>query len=170
MVRINSVNDVMVELEALRFEYLVNRTSAVKTMEKGKGACLEASLVAAYLMEDLGHEPRLFQMDAYESRLRWNQPNNWKNHVVFLYDTDKGFQTLGRSRYPKLTSMEEPVDTIDEVVEHYRRGFSHHRFTAFRWSVFSLDELQIPWRDSVKPLEVDKVPYLSGKGDGFQLV
>lgn len=114
--------------------------SAKTTLESGKGNCVECTLGAGLLMEQLGFPFRTAAM-VLESKFHVAQS-------FYLYYTEQGYFSITKSRIPGFVSRDRPFSTIEGIVESYIPCINQEGFELTMSS--ELDESFFPfdWRYS----------------------
>jgi len=120
--------------------------SARTTLESGEGHCMELALASALLMEKLGHEPLILDMDAKYSEVEQY------GHAVYVYQEKKGFNSFSKSRYPELGHGNCVFPSIEDLAESYREGFAKRGLRLFRIAVTNLNDTSLPWRYSKREI------------------
>jgi hypothetical protein len=116
--------------------------SAEKSLKKKTCHCLEATFIAAAILELHDYEPLLLSMES-QDRL---------DHVVYLFREKNLWGTIGRSRDQGLHGRAPVFKSIESLVRSYFAPYVDHHGRILRYQVFHLDETQSAWRDSKKNL------------------
>lgn len=143
--KINRPSDVQREIAQLKHDanyHWVN--SAVRTLDRGEANCLEAGLVAAFLMKQLGYDPVIMSM-LTDKKIDDGLFGVNLEHVVYIFKDGLGYLSLGKSRYPELESREKPFPTVKELARSYIESFEKYGIKLLEWGQFDLREAGIDW-------------------------
>lgn len=122
--------------ETLRSAY-----SAVKIL---KAHCLEASFVAAAILEHQGYPPLVVSMESQDDL----------DHVVFVFKSKNKWGAIGRSRDEGLNGRAPVFKSIRSLIQSYVDPYVDNTGRITGYGLAHLDDSQAPWRDS--PLNVWK--------------
>ncbi len=115
------------------------------TLKEGKAHCLEAALLAAYLLEDDGYDDKILFM--------WNRKFG---HAVYVYQNKENslWSSIGQSRAEYLKGRKPKYKTIKELFESYNKGGFLKKYGKFiKFSVRDISK-KYPkdWATRDKPL------------------
>lgn len=103
----------------------------------GTAHCLEAALTAAVILEQHGYPPLLLDLASVDLL----------DHVVFLFEENGRFGTVGRSRYPGLHGRKPVFTSVHDLVMDYVEPFVDFTGRITRYAVADLRKLRgIDWR------------------------
>jgi hypothetical protein len=110
--------------------------------------CLEASLLAAYLLPDYPQTILHLTINKH-----FGDSDADTSHAVFVYEK-RGFLTLGLSRYPDLMSRETPYGTMESLVGSYSLEYNKMGFYVMRAVIADLDRMPnlIAWREEARDM------------------
>jgi len=143
-----SPEEVISIVEGIRYRWpLIYRNhigSAVNTLKRGKGICLDGALAAAYLMEPLGFEPRLLDFGPVIVT-----DGISLSHVVYYFEDPDGFSSIGLSKYEPLRSIRERKDNLGDLAREYGRRSVEVGLLEPKWfKTIDLNKISdINWRD-----------------------
>ncbi|MGB9623250.1 MAG: hypothetical protein ACPMAQ_00170 [Phycisphaerae bacterium] len=101
--------------------------------------CLEAALTAATILEQHGYPPLLLDL-ASSDRL---------DHVLFLFERNGRFGTVGRSRFPGLHGRKPVFSSVEDLVEDYVEPFVDFTGRLVAYAVADLRNVRgVNWRFS----------------------
>ncbi len=143
-----SPDDVRQIISSLEYEcvepYRVQ--SAQTTLRRGRGHCLDTSLAAAYLMEPLGYKPHILSMYFVDNLGVEN------GHSVFLYQTKKGYATMGQSSYASLRGCSTPSRFLVDLIDTYETSLQDLDYFLQQAMVEDWSTCDVAWRDSQEDL------------------
>jgi hypothetical protein len=130
-------------------------SSAAVTLERGWGHCTEGMLVAAMLMEHLGHRPQpmFIRLDGRDGEIT--------GHWILPYQKGSEFFSIGLSRYPETCGRDTPYESHAALADSYYKPFLRQGYEMTRWDLYDLGESLKPWRDSRADFNVEW-EFLSG--------
>lgn len=110
--------------------------------------CLEASLLAAYLLPD--YPPTILHLTINKP---FGDSDIDTSHAVFVYENE-GFMTIGLSRHPNLMSRETPHGTMESLVGSYSLEYNKMGFYVKRAVIADLERMPnlIGWRDEARDM------------------
>ena len=121
--------------------------SAEESLRRNTAHCLEATFIAAAILERHGYEPCVLSMESHD----------YLDHVVFLFREASGWGTIGRSRDKGLHGRKPVFSSIKDLVKSYFAPYVDKTGRIVRYEVFHLDETQSEWRESTQNLwQVEK--------------
>ncbi len=101
--------------------------------------CLEAALTAATILEQHGYPPLVLDL-ASSDRL---------DHVLFLFEHNGRFGTVGRSRFPGLHGRKPVFSSVEDLVEDYVEPFVDFTGRLIAYAVADLRNVRgVDWRFS----------------------
>lgn len=101
--------------------------------------CLEAALTAATILEQHGYPPLVLDL-ASSDRL---------DHVLFLFEHNGRFGTVGRSRFPGLHGRTPVFSSVEDLVEDYVEPFVDFTGRLIAYAVADLRNVRgVDWRFS----------------------
>jgi hypothetical protein len=116
--------------------------SAEKALEEKTCHCLEAVFIAAAILEQHGYEPLILSLESHDLL----------DHVVFLFQQNKRWGAIGRSRDRGLHGRAPVFKSISSLVRSYFAPFVDKTGRIISYQVFHLDETQSDWRSSSRHL------------------
>ncbi len=156
-----------VEAVVSRLQYLdpnpYKVSSAHQTLENGTAHCLEATLVAAFLMETLGFPPEFLSFS-----VRSTNAGASGGHSVYIYEDKEGIKSIGRSRYLQLEGRQQAFDSVDALAKSYGDGFLANGWLAVDWDIYELLYASFDWRASEEDLAAMFSRFFS-KDDGLDM-
>lgn len=103
----------------------------------GKAHCAEAALAGAYLLERLGHRPRLVDM----------QSPDYTDHWCALWRGPDGrWGAVGQSKYPGLRGRKAVFASPSALVMSYTEPFVDATGEVEAWASYDLGAHPRPWR------------------------
>ena len=133
------------------FRYLSLRPYSVKsakrTMEIGTAHCLEGALVAALLMERLGHEPRLLNIG---TDVEDPGTDRMKGLAVYVFKDENGWGAIGKTRYPPLDNR-DAFQCVCSLAESFVKPLEEIGYGTTMWGVNMLSD-NYRWRDGNEDL------------------
>ncbi len=112
--------------------------SAETALRKNTCHCLEAVFIAAAILENHGYDPLILTLESVDHL----------DHVVYLFQKDKKWGSIGRSRDPGLHGRAPAFSTIEALVRSYVEPYVDKTGRIQSYQVFHLDETQENWRTS----------------------
>ncbi|MBY0386256.1 hypothetical protein K2X05_13955 [bacterium] len=116
--------------------------SAEKSLKLKTCHCLEATFIAAAILEIHNYEPLMLSMESQDQL----------DHVVYLFREKNLWGTIGQSRDKGLHGRAPVFKSIESLVRSYFVPYVDHSGRILRYQVFHLDETQSAWRDGKKNL------------------
>lgn len=112
--------------------------SALSALRKGEAHCLEATFIAAAILEERGYPPTILSFESQDGL----------DHVIFLFKEKGRWGTIARSRDENLHGRAPVYKTIKELVWSYFDAYIDKtgKITAFQ--VTHLDHSKSDWRRS----------------------
>jgi hypothetical protein len=114
--------------------------SARSVWESGTAHCLEAAHLAAALMEALGYPPLVLSLDSADNIC----------HVVFVFHTETGWGSLGRSSERGLQGRAPVFRSIRDLAWSYYDPYVDDTGLLTGYALIHLDESGADWRASPK--------------------
>ncbi|MBN1488536.1 MAG: hypothetical protein JXA69_01355 [Phycisphaerae bacterium] len=112
-------------------------------VEHGCAHCFEAALTAAVILEQHGYPPLLLDLTSADKL----------DHVVFLFERNGRFGTVGKSRFPGLLGRKPVFPSVQALVEDYIEPFVDYTGRIISYAVFDLRTVHgINWRLSERNL------------------
>ena len=125
--------------------------SAESVMKRGYGLCIEKALVAAYLAEQLGHQPRILSLTS-DSDIIKTPAGEFQRpaHSVFVYgNPETGYGTIGNST---LGSIGPGIRSEKNIPKAYSiKAREKFGYNMDRWNIFNLEDEpfnRVDWRHS----------------------
>ena len=112
--------------------------SAETALRKKTCHCLEAVFIAAALLENHNYEPLILTLES----------DDHLDHVVYLFQQNKKWGAIARSRDPGLHGRAPAFATIEALVRSYVEPYVDKTGRIRRYQVFHLDETLCDWRNS----------------------
>jgi len=140
----SDVHKVVSELEYLRNEGNPIR-SAKKVLESGKANCIDAAFAAGLLMEHLNFPFRALGL-LLEGEFSIV-------HGVYVYQTEEGYFSIGKSRHIDLGSRTTPFPTIKYLTQSYTDCFAKIGFRLIMPFGLNNDDFQFDWKYSDEHLQ-----------------
>lgn len=119
--------------------------SAKQTLKAGEAHCLEATFVAAALLEGHGFPPTVLSLESKDGL----------DHVVYLFKGPKGWGSIARSRDEGLHGREPRFRSVKDLAMSYFDPYVDGKGRITGFAVASLDEMGADWRNS--PLNVWRI-------------
>lgn len=140
LARVRSPRDVQRWVDGLAY----NREDGGETLHTfrgvvrtGKAHCAEAALAAAFLLERLGHRPRLIDM----------QSPDYTDHWCALWRGPDGrWGAVGQSKYPGLRGRKAMYASPAAVVRSYTEPFVDATGEVEAWADYDLSRHPREWR------------------------
>lgn len=122
--------------------------SAKQVFLRKEAHCLEASLIAAAILEHQGYPPLLLCLDSLDNL----------NHTVFIFKTKTGWGAVGRSREPGLHGRAPRFRTVKALAQSYSDPFVDKTGRLLGYHVVNLNDIPSDWRFSDRNVwKVDQV-------------
>jgi len=117
--------------------------SAERALRTKKAHCLEASVLAAAILEESGYPPLVLSIESPDLLC----------HAIFVFKTKTGWGAVAKSRYPGLQGRAPKFKTLRHLVMSYYDPFVH-RETAkiIGYKLVNLNESDTDWRFSKRNL------------------
>jgi hypothetical protein len=117
--------------------------SAKTVLRTKKAHCLEASVLAAAILEESGYPPLVLSIESKDLLC----------HAVFVFKTKTGWGAVAKSRFPGLHGRAPKFKTLRALVMSYYEPFVH-RETAkiIGYSLVNLNDSETDWRFSNRNL------------------
>lgn len=112
--------------------------SAVETNRAGKAHCLEAAFLAAAILEQKGYPPLVMSLESIDNL----------DHVIFVYQKNRKWGSVGRSRDEGLHGRKAVFDSPRELALSYYESYIDKTGCITGFQVANLDESQSNWRTS----------------------
>jgi len=100
-------------------------------VEQGTAHCLEAALSAAAILEQHGHAPRLLDLESADGL----------DHVLYLFERDARWGTVGRSREPGLHGRRPVFENLEALVDSYVDPYIDDEALIVGWATLDLRNL-----------------------------
>jgi hypothetical protein len=110
--------------------------SAVGALRTGHAHCLEASFVAAAILEKHGYPPLVMSLESADDL----------DHVVYIFRGPRGWGAIGQSREPGLHGREPRYRSIRELALSYFDPFVDKTGALIGYGTASLDDSGSDWR------------------------
>jgi len=108
-------------------------------VRKKKSHCLEAALAAAVILEQHGYPPRIMSFESVDNL----------DHVLFVFQTEKGWGSIGRSRDTGLHGRKPVFRTARDLALSYVDPYVDFTGRITGYVVVDLEELgNYDWRFS----------------------
>lgn len=107
-------------------------------VQHNRAHCLEAALAAAAILEQHGYPPLLLDLESVDLL----------DHVVFLFERNGKWGTIGRSREPGLHGRKPVFSSVPQIVATYAAPFIDATGRLKGYGVFDLRTLHRDWRTS----------------------
>lgn len=114
--------------------------SAEGALRAGRAHCLEATLVAAAILEHQGYPPIVLDLESGDNL----------DHVVFVFKTRTGWGSVGRSREPGLHGRAPAFRTLRHLALSYFDPFVDKTGWLTGYGTAHLDDSGADWRFSKK--------------------
>lgn len=98
--------------------------------------CMEAALSAATILEQHGVRPRLLDLESSDQL----------DHVLFLFERDGRWGTVGASRHAGLHGRKPIFESLQDLVESYAAPYVDETGRITAYGVLDLDRFRRPWR------------------------
>ena len=112
--------------------------SAAGTLRARRAHCLEASLVAAAVLEHRGYPPLVLSLESADDL----------DHVVFVFLEKTGWGAIGRSREPGLHGRQPVFRSIRDLALSYFDPFVDRTGALIGYGMAALDDSGSDWRFS----------------------
>jgi hypothetical protein len=112
--------------------------SALQAWRHGTAHCLEATFIAAAILEHRGHPPLVLSLESEDDL----------DHVLFLFRSNGLWGTIGRSRDEGLHGRPPSFRSVRELVWSYFDPYVDKTGRITGYGVASLDDGGANWRDS----------------------
>ena len=116
--------------------------SAEEVLRTKKAHCLEASLLAAAILEHQGYPPLLLSLDSSDHLC----------HAVFVFKSKTGWGSVAKSRFPGLYGRAPIFRTIRDLVWSYYEPFIDKTGKITGYALLNLDDSETDWRSSRRNL------------------
>lgn len=126
--------------------------SALGALKKGRAHCLEATLIAAAILENSGFPPLVMSLESKDEL----------DHVIFIFKEKTGWGAVARSRMEGLHGRKPIFKSLKELALSYFNPFIDQTGWLTGFAVANLDDIRSPWRDSKRQVwkVVDHLIYL----------
>jgi hypothetical protein len=121
----------------LKSETLRSAFSAAKSKE---AHCLEASLLAAAILEHHGFPPLVMSLESHDNL----------DHVVYVYKKNNKWGSIGRSRDEGLHGRKPQFRSLRDLALSYYEPYIDKTGCITGYQVANLDEMNTDWRFSRK--------------------
>lgn len=112
--------------------------SAYWTLKLKRAHCLEASFVAATILEHWGYPPLVLSLESQDDL----------DHVVFAFKKGNLWGTIGRSRDPGLQGRRPVFKSIESLVDSYLDPYVDRTGRITGYAIAHLDDSWTDWRYS----------------------
>jgi hypothetical protein len=112
--------------------------SAIEAVKAGCAHCLEASFVAAAILEVRGYPPLILDLESKDGL----------DHVVYLFRENSFWGTIGRSREDGLEGRAPVYRSIRDLAWSYFDPYIDKTGRLRAYQVVNLDETKSNWRTS----------------------
>jgi hypothetical protein len=112
--------------------------SALSALKKGRAHCLEATLIAAAILEHSGYPPLVMSLESKDDL----------DHVIFIFREKTGWGAVARSRMEGLHGRKPVFKTLKSLALSYFDPFIDKTGRLTSFAVANLNEINSPWRDS----------------------
>jgi len=119
--------------------------SALSALKKGRAHCLEATLIAAAILEHSNYPPLVMSLESKDEL----------DHVIFIFKEKGRWGAVARSRMEGLHGRKPIFKSLKELALSYFDPFVDQTGWLTGYAVANLDDIHSPWRDS--PRQVWKV-------------
>lgn len=116
--------------------------SAEQTLKHHTGHCLETAFAAAALLELQGYPPLILSLESQDLM----------DHVVFIFQQNGLWGSIGRSREQGLQGRKPQFRTVRDLMWSYYDPYIDDSGRLIGYQVFHLDETQADWRYSTQNL------------------
>jgi len=116
--------------------------SAAETFRLKKAHCLEATLLAAAILDHQGYPPLVINFDSIDHLC----------HAIFIFKTKTGWGSVARSREPGLHGREPKFRSIRDLAWSYFDPFIDKTGRITGYVRLNLDESGTDWRFSKRNL------------------
>ena len=114
--------------------------SALGALKKNQCHCLEATFIAAAILEHHGYPPTILSLESQDNL----------DHVLFLFKHKSKWGTVGRSRDVGLNGRAPVYKTIKELVWSYFDAYIDNTGKITAYQVTNLDYSKSNWRESTR--------------------
>lgn len=137
---VKTPSDIQRVLYDLEYSRRDTMQSALMVWKSGVGHCLEAVHLAAYLFERLGYPPLALSLDSADNIC----------HVVYPFQTAKGWGSVGLSKEPGLQGRAACFRNVRELALSYFDPYVDDTGRLTGYALLNLDEGKSDWRYSLK--------------------
>ncbi len=124
-----------------------NREEDSETLRSALGAarareahCLEATFVAAAVLELRGYPPLVMSLESQDDL----------DHVIYVFEGPRGWGSIARSRDEGLHGRAPVFKNLRALAQSYVDPYVDKSGRITGWGVAHLDDSKAPWRDSTR--------------------
>lgn len=114
--------------------------SAYETLKCKRAHCLEAALLAAAILEHNGYKPLVMSLESIDNL----------DHVIFVYQKNKKWGSIGCSRTPGLFGRRPVYRSLKALAMSYYEPYIDETGCIKGYQIAHLDDIKSDWRFSSK--------------------
>lgn len=127
-------------IKSLKYNRRDTLSSAITSIQRGSAHCIEASFVAAAILECHGYDPLVLDLESQDGL----------DHVVFVFKENNRWGSISRSRDVGLEGREPIFRTLRDLAWSYFDPYIDESGKLTSYQCIHLDETQSNWRYSSK--------------------
>ncbi len=112
--------------------------SALSAVKIRRAHCLEATLIAAAILEYSGYPPLVMSLESKDQL----------DHVIFIFKEKTGWGSVARSRMEGLHGRKPVYRSLKQLALSYFDPFIDKTGRLTGFAIANLDDMKTPWRNS----------------------